>query len=228
MRVATVEIVAKYSNTREVLARAALAHIDEHGLESLSLRTLGKAIGLHHTAVYKHFDGRDDVLAAAMAIVLDDALAALGDLPSDPRERLEQLCLGMRAAMRAHPGMPSIALLPNTSIGESAAVVQFQGLVLKALRDVGLRGHQVALHYRLLEGYVVGLSAFDFAGAPQHLTSRQQRYREVGAPELSDASDGPCSVAALNEEAFQHGLRLLLDSCQRAGAPDFTDAGRGY
>ena len=70
--------VNQAADTREVIAAAALEFIDEHGVNALTLRALGRATGLHHTAMYRHFKDRNDVLTAVNAIVVKEGLSRAG------------------------------------------------------------------------------------------------------------------------------------------------------
>ena len=63
-----------HGDLRAALLAAALAEIGRHGAASLSLRGLARAIGVTHTAAYRHFRDRDDVLAA----IAEQGFAQLG------------------------------------------------------------------------------------------------------------------------------------------------------
>ena len=58
---------------------------------------------------------------------------------------------------------------------------------------------------------------FDFAGAPEHLTSRGERLMLIEDPDLELLAGDPEAVDALNEEAFALGLNMILDACEREG-----------
>ena len=47
------------SHSRADYVAAALAIIDEHGLAGLTTRSLGDRLGVHGTAVYRHFQSID-------------------------------------------------------------------------------------------------------------------------------------------------------------------------
>ncbi len=85
---ATVAIMARSTGTAELLARAALAFIEENGDEALTIRALGAETGLHHTAAYRHYRSKNDLLRAVLGLVLEEAISRAGELPADPRERL--------------------------------------------------------------------------------------------------------------------------------------------
>lgn len=209
--------MATVVDTRERIAMAALAFIDEHGVDALTLRALGQSIGMHHTAVYRHFASRDQVLGAATGIVIQAALNRAEPLPADPRERLLALARSLRAELRAHPAVSFTYLLPVGVIAASPAAETFVGEIIGALKDGGLHGDALLLNFRLLEGYVLGMASFDFSGAPDHLESRRLRYRMYVDPAFEAATRDTEGVDALNEAAFDRGLVILVDACLGAG-----------
>jgi len=205
------------TETRELIAQTALAYIDTHGIPSLTLRTLGKEVGLHHTAVYRHFKDLNDVLAAVNALVITEAVERVGELPEDPRDRLLVLMRALRAAMHAHPAVTFGFLQPSPTIASAESVVDFQSMILESLISLGLSGRDLLLHHRLLETYCLGSMVFDFGGAPLHLESRRQRMRQVADPAYEEVTRDEAGIDALNEEAFDRGLVLLVDECARVG-----------
>src|SRR4051812_36195531 len=56
--------------TRERVLLKALALADEGGVESLTMRKLGEALGVEAMSLYNHVDGKDDVLRGILDVVL--------------------------------------------------------------------------------------------------------------------------------------------------------------
>ena len=206
------------SDTGSLLARSALEFIDEHGLDALTLRALGQAAGLHHTAVYRHHRSKDEVLQAVLALVIDEAIEAAGELPDDPRGRLMVLATALRDALHAHPGVAAAYLTPSSVVADSEPASQFQAVIVQALRALGLSGRELLIRHQMLESYVLGATVFDFAGAPEHLESRRLRHRMIADASFEAVTRDTAGVDELNEEAFRRGLTVLLDDCVAAGA----------
>lgn len=200
-----------------MITQAALAFIDEHGVDALTLRALGQAVGIHHTAIYRHFASRDEVLGAVMGVVMRSVLDDVPTGITDPRDRLVELIRGLRREFHAHPGVIRAALVPAPQIADTQAAQTFFGMVVGALRDAGLDGPELAIQVRILEGYAIGATVFDFAGAPLHLESRRQRYRAVPDAAFEVPSRDEAGIDALNEAAFDAGLIALVDACLAAG-----------
>ena len=81
-----------HGDLRSALMSAALAHIKRHGASTLSLRSLARGVGVAHSAAYRHFRSRDDVLAAiaeeGFRQLHDVICAAAASSPSDPMAAL--------------------------------------------------------------------------------------------------------------------------------------------
>jgi AcrR family transcriptional regulator len=65
------------ASTREALVEAAAQLLDEGGVEAVTLREVGRMAGVSHNAPYKHFAGKQALLAAVAARELRGLYAAL-------------------------------------------------------------------------------------------------------------------------------------------------------
>lgn len=86
---------------RDTIVSAALDLLDERGVEALSMRTLGAALGYEGMSLYRHVDGREDLLEAVV-----DRLTDSLDLPADPGpwdEYLTDLGAQVRDLALEHP-----------------------------------------------------------------------------------------------------------------------------
>jgi AcrR family transcriptional regulator len=68
---------ARAARTRTALLRAAGELLEHQGLEAITLRSLGAAAGVSRGAPYRHFAGKDELLAAVAAQGLDDLRGAM-------------------------------------------------------------------------------------------------------------------------------------------------------
>ncbi len=78
--------VVGVATTRERLIDAATQLLDAGGPAAVTLREVGRLAGVSHNAPYKHFAGKEDLLAAVAARELDRRAAAhpgfAGDVPA--------------------------------------------------------------------------------------------------------------------------------------------------
>lgn len=196
---------------------AALRIIDEQGLEALTMRSLGEALGAHGTAVYRHFASRDELVNAVMNKVAEQMAGAMTVDEPDPRARLLSLMLAVREGLSAHPNLVSTVV---NSTGTVAGATALSYSMIGALEEMGLHGRSLALSLQMIESYLVGATAFDFAGAPEHLEIRRQRRQFIGHPELVALSESQEQVFSINEEAFARGCHALLDTCATLAVTD--------
>ena len=78
----------------------AIAVLDDHGLDDLSMRRLAADLGVRPSALYHHFAGKDELLAAVA-----DEILRRGHRPAEIvawDAELHLHCLGLRDAMRRH------------------------------------------------------------------------------------------------------------------------------
>jgi AcrR family transcriptional regulator len=144
----------------ERVVRAAAELADADGLESVSLATLARRLGIRAPSLYAHVDGLADLrarLAARGARELADALgsAAAGRAGGDA---LLAIAEAYRAYALAHPGTyQALQRAPDVNRQEAgAAVVE---VVLAVLRGYGLSGdasiHAARAIRSALHGFVL-------------------------------------------------------------------------
>lgn len=203
------------SNTPADYAAAALAIVDEQGMEALTTRTLGERMGVHGTAVYRHFPNREDLIAAMLNEVIGQvADASVSDDP-DPRSRLFTTLVAARAKLAEHPNLVIPLVTSNGLIPRGADITL---RVLRDLEDMGLRGVQLATAHQMLESFLVGSTAFDYAGAPEHLEMRRVRRRMLAHEAYDPLTRTADQIGELNQAAFELGCNAMLDMCQRLAA----------
>ena len=187
---------------------AGIEFADEHGLDSLTLRELGRVMGTSATAVYRYFPDKESLYSAMRDTLLGAAVAAI-DLEGDPRSVLIGLARGFRDQTRAHPCLGPLMVLAQLE-GPAANAVPI--LVGSALLRSGIPESQLSLAYRQLESFVVGTTVFDFSGAPHHLSDRRRRLSAASELGFDTVFDCEAAVDAINEEAFTATLEVLLDA----------------
>ncbi|HWD05760.1 MAG TPA: TetR/AcrR family transcriptional regulator [Amycolatopsis sp.] len=75
---------------RKILDTAA-AVFYEKGFHGVGVDELGKRAGLSGPALYRHFSGKDEILAALFNEALDELLSATAPVHEDPAKDLERL-----------------------------------------------------------------------------------------------------------------------------------------
>lgn len=148
--------------SREAIAKAALALIDEAGAEGFSMAALAARLGVRPSSLYNHVTGRDDILAAVRELVSDAIDASMFDeLPWD--EALIRWAHGYRAAFAAHP--PAISLLATLPITGALRTLRMYEQVVGGLRRGGWPEATVIPVMVAVESFILG-SALDLVAPP--------------------------------------------------------------
>lgn len=194
------------THSPEEYVSAAIVFADEWGIEQLTLRALGRAMGTSTTAVYRYFPHKEALLAAMRDTLI--AAAMVGSVAAaDPARRIRNAAHAFRRQAIAHPCLGPLMTLASL---QGPRADQVPALISTALYELGLRDRQLVVAYRQLESLVVGTCVFDLAGAPHHLTDRHARMQAVERPEFAEHLANPAAVEEVNEEAFEASLEALL------------------
>lgn len=199
--------MSKGSETQAEIIRAAREYVEANGAGDLTLRVLGEQLGMHHTAMYRHFKNKDELLAAVFLQLSGDLLTQNAGI-KDPKKRLLALGLEMRKVQARYPEL-SASLATSSGGGEVGAALQQR--ILDCLRQMGVSEKNIAVRYQAIESFVNGASYYDFAGAPTHIETRRSRHRGVGDPALDSSTRTDADTERLTEEAFAWGLSALLE-----------------
>src|SRR5215217_8479916 len=90
--------------TREALARRALAIMDAHGTEALTMRRLAEELGMGTMALYRYFPSKDDLMDAAVEVAAPEIeLPEPGAAPW--REQLGGLARALFQGGLKHPSV---------------------------------------------------------------------------------------------------------------------------
>lgn len=194
--------------SQEDFLRAAFALANEHGLEGLTLRLLGEAVGADTTAVYRYFRSKDALLVAMLDRLLTDVLTAEVDGLS-PREELEFLGRELRKVLLANPqlamALAAIEVPPANSL-------RLTDRIVRALEQWGLEGDDVVVYYQVMENFVLGSSLLDAGGAPYNHEVRRARYLQVNSSPFRSAGRSAERVESLTEASFVAGVKMLGDA----------------
>ena len=194
------------------IVAVAIEYVDKHGMDALTLRALGDELGVHSTAMYRHLRSKDELLDAMYDHVVSVVASEAVDESASPRARIEQVATSFRRVLREHP----VLVRTITDAHGSASSLSVERRVVRSLREMGCPEERIAVHYQLIETFVFGSAAFDFAGAPNHLEMRRERHMYSGEVPMIDAAQSAELIDQLNEDAFALGLRLILDSAEQA------------
>ena len=142
--------MAKHPLTRERILDAALAILDRDGLDGLSMRKLGAAVGVEAMSLYNHVANKDAVLDGIHErILLSLEPAAARTWQSFIRHQ----GLALHRALLAHPNaIPLFATRPAATPAAIERLDQYLGVLLRA----GFNAMQALSIVQLVAQLVVG------------------------------------------------------------------------
>lgn len=97
--------MARQRLSRDGVVRGAVAYIDKHGIQALTMRRLGASLGFEAMALYRHVDGRDELVAAVVHQVIDDLFndTLMTAQPSSWEDLIQHVANALRNLALEHP-----------------------------------------------------------------------------------------------------------------------------
>ena len=194
--------------TRELIEDAALALIEQDGLDAFSTRRLGERLGCQAMSIYHHFPSKAHILDA----LVDRVLASI-ELPQRrllPKTRVRNIARQWRLAALAHP-----RLYPYLSMHRwnSETGAKFLAEILACFHDAGLKPEVCARQFRVLCYFVLGATLDEISGYGNGTSSMQPVSDEdllQNFPQVADA--GRYFKPEEFERTFELGLDMFLKS----------------
>ena len=216
--------------TRERVLAAALALADRAGIESLTMRRLGQALGVEAMSLYNHVANKDDVLEG----IVDQVMSEI-DLPPSMATGSRRCASGRsRRAIRS-PVIPGRRALIASRITPGPATLRHHDAIIGCLRRGGFPIARAAHAFSLLDSYVYGF-AIQQANLPLRSTDE---VAEVAGDILGQlpAGEYPYFIEMIVEHAlkpgydyrdeFEIGLDLILDGLERLRSEPEPRVGHG-
>jgi AcrR family transcriptional regulator len=207
------------SLSRERVLAAGVAFADEHGIEPLTMRSLGESLGAKAMALYNHVANKDDLLDGMVDLVFGEI-----DLPSttvDWKPAMRQRAIAVRTALARH-GWAAGLMESRSSPGP--ATLRHHDAVLGCLQNAGFTPVLTAHAYAAMDAYIYGFA----------LQERNLPFdKDVDTSVLAQAflasfptADYPHLAKFTIEhvlqpgydfsDEFEFGLDLVLDGLERA------------
>jgi AcrR family transcriptional regulator len=207
---------------------AAVALADAEGLEGLSMRRLGEALGVEAMSLYNHIANKDDLLGAmadAVAAEIDPHVPGSVQHHDTWRTAARTRCSATHAALLRHPWAPAL-WATRTDVGP--ARMRLMDELLGDLERAGFAPGILDLAFHALQNHVLGhaLQAASFPHAEQDLAELGRAYLRTFPvdefPRLAahirfHIEDEP---ATDEQPSFDLALELLLDGLARMLPPD--------
>jgi AcrR family transcriptional regulator len=205
--------------TRARVLETALQLADQGGLEALSMRKLGQALGVEAMALYYHFANKDKVLDGIVDLVFGEIVVpgAGGDWRTAMRER----AISLRDVVARHRW--AIGMM-ESRVNPGPATLRHHDAVIGSLLAGGFDMAMAAHAYSVLDSYIYGF-ALTKMNLPFDDTSDIADMAQ-SMLEPFPVDEYPNLVAFITDHAmkpgydfadeFEYGLDLVLDGLERA------------
>jgi AcrR family transcriptional regulator len=214
------------SRLRVVEAASAVA--DRAGLGGVSMRNVGKELGVEAMSLYHHVAGKDDLLDA-----LADWVFTGIDLPAldDPwRSAMVARATSSRSVLSAHPW--ALGLIESRR-NPGPALLHHHDTVLGCLRRNGFSVQLAAHAFSAIDAYVYGFVLTELNLPMQSGEEADELVAEMGIP----AGAYPHLTEMITEQVagknysyadeFDFGLGLVLDGLEAKLAEELAAVGSG-
>lgn len=211
--------------SRDRVLDAAMRLADEGGIESLSMRKLGQALGVEAMSLYNHVANKDDILDGIVDLVLDEF-----ELPSAGEEweaAIRTLATSAHDALVRHPWACNLVM---SSPRIRPARLRYMNSLLGRLREAGFSAEATYHAYHALDSHILGFTLWQLGhtmpeGEPR-VTNKEEVARILATvlrefplgnyPYLLEHAEQHFTEGSHKDEGeFEFGLRLILDGLRR-------------
>lgn len=209
--------------SRERVLHAALELADASGIEKLTMRKLGRLLGVEAMSLYNHVRNKDDLLDGLVDLVFGEV--PLPTIDAGWKEAMRLRGLALREALGRHRW--AVGLMESrTSPGP--ATLRHHDAVLGCLFEAGFSMALTAHAYAALDSYIYGF-ALQERGLPMEGPEDTAALAEVMLaqfpvdrfPHLAAFTTGHVLEPGYDFAAeFEYGLDLVLDGLDQAHAEE--------
>ncbi len=191
----------------ERIAVAALAYIDQHGLEEMSVRNLGASLGVEGMALYKHYPSKDAILDAVVEQLILELV-----VPPPTREgwkvRALKVAADYRDISRRHPRAFPLLAMRRFTTPRALAVLD---RVFFLLMGDGLSAQESVEVFRGVANWANGCIMDELAG---FRASEAGQSLQVPREQTALAAAQPFLGVEHFDRIFDVGLHAMLDGLE--------------
>jgi AcrR family transcriptional regulator len=213
--------------TKERVLAQAIALADGDGIEALTMRKLGQALGVEAMSLYNHVANKGELVAAMVDRVVEQF-----ELPEDePRweAAIRRCAISAHDLLIEHQWACSLALLPSDTRMVDGPRIRYMEWLLRRLREAGFSAEIAYSAYHTLDSHIFGFTLWQLGHAKaermlapsdgQSLEEWAARFLEQMRPQFPYlAEHGEQHMAAGAHDGrheFEFGLDLILDGLKR-------------
>jgi AcrR family transcriptional regulator len=213
--------------TKQRVLEKAIAIADEDGIEALSMRRLGQALGVEAMSLYNHVANKGELVAAMV-----DSVVEQFELPDhEPRWDVAIRRCAIRAhdLLIQHPWACGLALVPTDFRTISGPRIRYMEWLLRRLREAGFSPELAYSAYHTLDSHIFGFTLWQLGHAKaadmfaandgesvETFVTRILEQMRPQYPYLAEHGEQHMAPGAPNgKQEFEFGLDLILDALKQ-------------
>ena len=206
--------------SRDRILRSALELVDEHGLDALTMRRLGRELGFEAMSLYNYVASKEDVIDGMLELVL--AETELPRTADDWASTVRESAVSVHDALRRHRWAAG-ELLAYGRV--RPARLQYMESLLGQLREGGLPAEITYVAYHVLDAHIFGFSLWEGSHTftDEQVEEMSALFEDLITPERfpylrehgkQHYDEGPHQDA----NAFELGLDLIIEGLKKMHA----------
>jgi len=205
--------------SRDLIVRTALRLMDEEGLEALTMRRVGRELGVEAMSLYNHVRDKEDLLDG----VAEVALAEFDAEASDDGDWLKQgraAAHEWRKLLKKHPNVMALLVERKRPLASPDAIRPTE-IALQILRRAGLSERDTVHAFQAIGGYIFGFVMMEIGnvapGRPGDVDVAEH-LQQLSGDFPCFASLFPVMAECDMDATFEFGLDLLLEGIRAKAA----------
>jgi AcrR family transcriptional regulator len=220
--VAPVESRTREALSRERIMRAAVGIMDQEGVDAVTMRRLGRELGVEAMSLYNHVRDKEEVLTG----IIESVMMEFG-LPAsegDWLRRIRSMAVEFRRVLLAHPHVIQLIAEHHGPPASPDGFLPVE-VALSTLRAGGLSPQDTIHAYRALVGYVMGYVTLETGGLwsedpEDDPWPQQEAFFRAFAERLPTTLEMLPYLQECDSDAeFRFGLDILLEGLRSRLGP---------
>jgi AcrR family transcriptional regulator len=187
---------------------------DAGGIESITMRKLGRALGVEAMSLYNHVANKDDLLDGIVDIVLDEF--ELPDAGADWEAAIRRTAASAHETLVRHPWACSL-VMSRPRPGR----MRYIDALLRCLREAGFSADETFHAYHALDSHILGYTLWELGHAFD--PAKADELAKTFLPQIADeypylhehAEQHFDESRPRGQSGFEFGLDLILDGLKR-------------
>lgn len=198
--------------TRERVLEAALSIMDREGPDALTMRRLGRELGVEAMSLYNHVRDKNDLITGMIERVMSAFEAPRAGTWED---RARALTRSWRQVMKAHPGVIQLFAEHRQPMSDPEGLLPIE-LSLKALHELGLSDEDTSRAYQMIGGYIMGFVMQEVRGmfSPQEDGEMPDPVKLIASlpPGMFPTIERICPILCSTDpdSAFEFGVDVMI------------------